>query len=143
MVRVIAFFNDSQSSTRPVGSCEWLEWSWFISRNRPLFSDDAVAAWKERAYTFCVDEVVVIKHNADSAFHAESWLAEIKETAEAWGFSLKAEEEEIQRWMAEKEPRSGGDEEWEGGGRGSPDPNLGGTDRDIDRLFGSLANRDP
>jgi hypothetical protein len=121
---------------------EWSAWSWFIKRNRSLFSDDALEEWQDRTYTFCVNEVDVITGNADSASQAEGWFGEVKEAAEAWGFSFEAEQKKMERWIAEKESRSGSDDEWEGGGSGRSDPNPDGTDRDLDRLFGSLANRE-
>ena len=120
---------------------EWSAWSWFIKHHRSLFSNDALDEWRDRTYTFCINEVDVITDNADSGSQAEDWFGDVKEAAEAWGFSLEAEQKKITTWIADRDSRSGSDDEWEGGGSGNSDLRPDGTDRALDRLFASLAGR--
>jgi hypothetical protein len=121
---------------------EWAEWSRFINDNKSLFSADELEDWQDRAYTYCVNEIDVICSNADSELQAENWFEEVSAAAEAWGFSLAAQRKDLDKWIAAKESTGGSDEEWEGSGYGADIPDTRATDRELDRLFGSLASRD-
>jgi hypothetical protein len=115
-----------------------------LNKRQVVYYDDFLgrSSLGDRTYTFCVNEIDVITGNADSGSQAEGWFGEVKEAAEAWGFSFEAEQKKMERWIAEKESRGASDDEWEGGGSGRSDPSPDGTDRDLDRLFGSLASRE-
>jgi hypothetical protein len=123
---------------------EWARWSGFIKENKALFSEEAFEGWHGEALAFC-------KNYADTIFgsgydlsvaDAENDFDELKSTAKAWGFTLAEEQKKFDEWLSERGSDDDDDDRWEGGGGSSPGRDVGGTDRDLDKLFGSLLGRD-
>ena len=121
----------------------WSEWSWLIHRNGSLFSEEALEDWRDRAYTFCRNQVDIICDNAESTSRAEDEFGQVKQAARAWGFSLDGEQKRFDKWLAERDGRGEDDDDWAGSsGRENPEIGRGGTNRELDALFGSLTDRD-
>jgi len=121
---------------------EWSQWSWFLQKHPSLFSEDALTDWSEQAYDFCIDEIDNIRFNADSPSEAEGMFEPVGSIAVAWDFQLDKEKQRLDESMAEK--GSGDDDEpWERGGGVERHSGPGGSDDDLDSLFGSLTDRDP
>jgi hypothetical protein len=125
-------------------SCQdWLEWTRFTRGHRHLFDANAAAAWTERAQQLCEDEIEAIRHNADTAGEAESWLDEVKKIARYWNIDLKSEIAGLHDRLDELADREDGQEDWDGERYSGRDTTpMGSADAQIDHLFSSLEGDD-